>query len=804
MSSFFKVVGGLINAAGANINPYKVQVCEPEKQKKEKVVERNDAMTLYKQTGCFEAVLYHSAAHPGNSFSLFRLTNEGEASSTFKKLASILVPLYKSTLKVYQEQMLQLICDTVRQNPTWTVAHVAAHVGLVDALKHKPISRCLNTATTDTALTPLMVAITAGHQACVEEMLKQGAKLDMVKADGDTAYHKAVIYCPDAIELMAKADHNGVINWLNASGQSALHLACSESKPDSTDKLLSNGADVNATGCDTKPIHMAFKVGDIESARKILTHHPDQINSRDSKYNGTPVHWAKSKEAVELCVEKGCDLNAVSEAGDSPLNIMLERGRLDCVTGLLCHGTCVNAAGKGGNTPLHLAVKKDNIDLIKSLIVFGANVDAKNDNNQTARHLVATSKLKNRDVMLYIFHRSGAERCGKKTKGCLNGCVSEGSFNGKPDESMEELLSQERMAVDDVLDDALSRGVDSVPETDNAVNPQRVLCLDGGGIRGIVLIQMLIAIEKAAAVPIKECFDWIGGTSTGGILAIGIAIGKPLQQILGMYFGLRDKVFVGTRPYPSKPLEDLLKKELSETLVMSDIKYPKILVTGALADRFPPELHYFRNYVPPIVYRPTSEGPLQSVHPPPSEQLVWQAARCSGAAPTYFRASGPFLDGGLVSNNPTLDVMTEIHEYNIGLKTQGRHEEITPLGVIVSLGTGRIPTVPVRTIDIFKPGGLFDAWKSAQGMSALINILQEQATVTEGRPNDRARAWCSMINVPFFRFSPQLSEDVPLDAHDDKTILNMMWETQCYIATKKHKFSELGTLLRGNNPHDKS
>lgn len=53
-----------------------------------------------------------------------------------------------------------------------------------------------------------------------------------------------------------------------------------------------------------------------------------------------------------------------------------------------------------------------------------------------------------------------------------------------------------------------------------------MLCLDGGGIRGIVLIQMLIAMEKAAAVPIKECFDWIGGTSTGGILAIGIAIGK--------------------------------------------------------------------------------------------------------------------------------------------------------------------------------------------------------------------------------------------------------------------------------------
>lgn len=61
---------------------------------------------------------------------------------------------------------------------------------------------------------------------------------------------------------------------------------------------------------------------------------------------------------------------------------------------------------------------------------------------------------------------------------------------------------------------------------------------------------------------------------------------------------------------------------------------------------------------------------------------------------------------------------------------QGRDDEVTPLGVIVSLGTGRIPTVPVRTIDIFKPGGLFDAWKSAQGMSALINILQEQVNTS--------------------------------------------------------------------------
>jgi len=53
----------------------------------------------------------------------------------------------------------------------------------------------------------------------------------------------------------------------------------------------------------------------------------------------------------------------------------------------------------------------------------------------------------------------------------------------------------------------------------------QVLCLDGGGIRGLVLIQILAALEEAAGVPMKDLFDWVGGTSTGGILALGIGVG---------------------------------------------------------------------------------------------------------------------------------------------------------------------------------------------------------------------------------------------------------------------------------------
>lgn len=54
----------------------------------------------------------------------------------------------------------------------------------------------------------------------------------------------------------------------------------------------------------------------------------------------------------------------------------------------------------------------------------------------------------------------------------------------------------------------------------------RVLCLDGGGIKGLILIDMLITIERIANKPIIELFDWIIGTSTGGILALAMVYSK--------------------------------------------------------------------------------------------------------------------------------------------------------------------------------------------------------------------------------------------------------------------------------------
>jgi len=64
----------------------------------------------------------------------------------------------------------------------------------------------------------------------------------------------------------------------------------------------------------------------------------------------------------------------------------------------------------------------------------------------------------------------------------------------------------------------------------------RLLCVDGGGIRGLILVVILLELEKELGCPVIQCFDWVAGTSTGGILTLGLATGfvssiEPLKAV---------------------------------------------------------------------------------------------------------------------------------------------------------------------------------------------------------------------------------------------------------------------------------
>ena len=95
----------------------------------------------------------------------------------------------------------------------------------------------------------------------------------------------------------------------------------------------------------------------------------------------------------------------------------------------------------------------------------------------------------------------------------------------------EELLHMGVSAKSNQDDDTSHDSADCAAASGEDRDPSRrrrqdtVLCLDGGGIKGLVLTELLLALEESSGEKITEMFDWIVGTSTGGILAIALSQG---------------------------------------------------------------------------------------------------------------------------------------------------------------------------------------------------------------------------------------------------------------------------------------
>ncbi len=252
--------------------------------------------------------------------------------------------------------------------------------------------------------------------------------------------------------------------------------------------------------------------------------------------------------------------------------------------------------------------------------------------------------------------------------------------------------------------------------TSNSVTrPMRLLSIDGGGLKGLIPAEALIAIETqldaltGRSLPLCDRFDLIGGTSTGAILAVGLALGLKAAELRDFYlkFGRQifTKVFLPERfwhSYPSAPLEQHLKDVFGEdTTLGSDKLRTNILVVSKNATLG--STWFFTNN-PKAKYFANNRGlPL------------WQIVRASSAAPTYFppqTISVPddqgqpqnyeFIDGGVSSyNNPSLQVFLEATDpnYQFGWPTG------TGNLLLLSLGTG------------------FDAITIPAGKAARFNVL---------------------------------------------------------------------------------
>ncbi|XP_036862866.2 85/88 kDa calcium-independent phospholipase A2 isoform X2 [Manis javanica] len=733
-----------------------------------------------------------------SGFRLFQLEVEARALVSFQQYSSQLPPFYESSTHVLNTEVLQQLTDLIRKHPSWSVAHLAVELGIRECFHHSRIISCANSRETEEGCTPLHLACRKGDWEILLELVQYcHAHMDVTDNNGETAFHYAVQGDnSQVLQLLGKNASSG-LNQVNNRGQTPLHLACQMGKQEMVRVLLLCSARCNVMGLTGYPIHTAMKFSQKACAEMIISMDRNQVHSKDPRYGASPLHWAKNAEMARMLLKQGCDVNSTSSMGNTALHVAVMRNRFDCVVALLTYGANADARGEHGNTPLHLAMSKDNVEMIKALIVFGAEVDTPNDFGETPAFIASKiSKLVTRKALLTLLRAVGANHQGAPSD---QGPAAARHSYLSPGRSQPPPICLNNLELQDLVHISQARKPAFTLSSlrDEKRTHDHLLCLDGGGVKGLVIIQLLIAIEKASGVATKDLFDWVAGTSTGGILALAILHSKSMAYMRGVYFRMKDEVFQGSRPYESGPLEEFLKREFGEHTKMTDVKKPKVMLTGTLSDRQPAELHLFRNYEAPESVQEPRFSQNINLKPPtqPSEQLVWRAARSSGAAPTYFRPNGRFLDGGLLANNPTLDAMTEIHEYNQDMIRKGQGNKVKKLSIVVSLGTGKSPQVPVTCVDVFRPSNPWELAKTVFGAKELGKMVVDCCTDPDGRAVDRARAWCEMVGIQYFRLNPQLGVDIMLDEVSDTVLVGALWETEVYIYEHREQFQKLIQLL---------
>lgn len=182
--------------------------------------------------------------------------------------------------------------------------------------------------------------------------------------------------------------------------------------------------------------------------------------------------------------------------------------------------------------------------------------------------------------------------------------------------------------------------------------PKKILSIDGGGIKGVFPASFLASIEQQLGGNVADHFDLIVGTSTGGIIALGLGLGYSAQEILDFYKQRGPEIFGGNSWFTG------LRRLISS-------KYRPTALRDALQDRFGDRLlgESTKRLVIPSLNLDTGEVYIhKTAHHTrfgrDYKERVVDIALSTSAAPTYFPAhrmptGSPLIDGGMWANNPT-------------------------------------------------------------------------------------------------------------------------------------------------------
>ncbi|KAF6264631.1 hypothetical protein COO60DRAFT_1457519 [Scenedesmus sp. NREL 46B-D3] len=315
----------------------------------------------------------------------------------------------------------------------------------------------------------------------------------------------------------------------------------------------------------------------------------------------------------------------------------------------------------------------------------------------------------------------------------------------------------------------------------------RVLAMDGGGMKGMAMVELLRQLERRAGAPIWSLFDVIGGTSTGGLLAVATGILRlNLDECQDIYTKLGNKLRHAALPtslvlptchthartasqeagwreslyrmyatgsanmrvavygakHDAAPYEELLRlfcavqelgcasDRLIDTAVLGG---PKVFVVATLASERPAAPFAFRNYELPEEAAPAAAA--LAACGGSCKHHVWEAVRASSAAPYYLddflTPDGMrFQDGATTANNPAVVALAQARLL---------HPQL-PIDVLVSLGCGAEPPA-----------------ERSKGLSTVIDtgsVLLESACSVD-RVHEALAATLPLVpGCQYYRFNP--------------------------------------------------
>jgi patatin-like phospholipase/acyl hydrolase len=287
----------------------------------------------------------------------------------------------------------------------------------------------------------------------------------------------------------------------------------------------------------------------------------------------------------------------------------------------------------------------------------------------------------------------------------------------------------------------------------------RVLSIDGGGIRGIVTTVMM---QRLAATPGLEDFldraDLIAGTSTGGLLALGIARGLSLEEMRNIYIDDGPEIFDDSwvddlldlgklrgADYKTAPMRRVLKRVLGETTTLGQLGKKVLITTFDLDNEHPTKKK--RTWKPKLFHNFPGPGNDRSAS-------AVDVGLYTAAAPTYFPSVDGYIDGGVYANNPAMCALAQTQDERY-MDPAVDMKDV----VLLSLGTGT---------SLFYVKGTTHDWGYAQWIKPLISLM------LDGISGIADYQCHQMLRDRYHRLAPVFPPDVSIPMDEVKKIPYMI------------------------------